>query len=127
MQRYNEKTTAGKLSGLIELNETVTWQAKHLFKERSLTVKVTAMQKPYSFIDEQVSGDFVSMKHEHYFKPVQNGTIMIDQFYFQMPYGTIGTWVSSLYLTSYMKKLLEQRNQFIKEAAETNKWKSILS
>jgi ligand-binding SRPBCC domain-containing protein len=127
MQRFSEKSTAGKLTGLIELNETVTWQAKHLFKERFLTVEVTAMQRPYSFIDEQVTGDFASMKHEHYFKPVQNGTIMIDQFYFQAPYGTMGKWISRFYLTNYLKKLLEQRNHFIKEAAETNKWKQFLS
>ena len=127
MHHFAEKITAGKLNGLMELNETVTWQAKHLFKERSLTVKVTAMQKPFSFIDEQVTGDFASLKHEHYFKPVQNGTIMIDQFYFKMPYGTMGKWIDRLYMTGYMKKLLEQRNRYIKDVAETNKWKSFLS
>jgi ligand-binding SRPBCC domain-containing protein len=127
MQRFNEKCAAGKQTGLLELNETVTWQAKHLMKERQLTTKITAMQKPFSFIDEQVSGDFVSLKHEHYFKPAQNGTIMIDQFYFQVPYGVIGKWVSRFYLTRYITKLLEQRNQFIKEVAESNKWKMFLS
>lgn len=127
MQRFNEKCTAGKQAGLLELNETVTWQAKHLMKERQLTTKITAMQKPFSFIDEQVTGDFVSLKHEHYFKPVQNGTIMIDQFSFQAPYGVIGKWVSRFFLTGYITKLLEQRNQFIKEVAETNKWKMFLS
>jgi len=127
MQRFNEKCTAGKQGGLLELNETVTWQAKHLMKERQLTTKITALQKPFSFIDEQVTGDFVSLKHEHYFKSVQNGTIMIDQFHFQVPYGVIGKWVSRFYLTGYITKLLEQRNQFIKEVAETNKWKMFLS
>jgi ligand-binding SRPBCC domain-containing protein len=127
MQRFNEKCAAGKQTGLLELNETVTWQAKHLMKERQLTTKITAMQNPFSFIDEQVGGDFVSLKHEHYFKPAQNGTIMIDQFYFQVPYGVIGKWVSRFYLTRYITKLLEQRNQFIKEVAESNKWKMFLS
>jgi len=127
MQHHNEKCTAGKLAGLLELNDTVTWQARHLFKERSLTIKITALQKPFSFIDEQVSGDFVSLKHEHYFKPIQNGTIMIDQFRFATPYGTIGKWVNRFYLTAYLKNLLEQRNRFIKEVAESNKWKSYLS
>jgi len=127
MQHYSEKCAGGKLAGLMELNDTVTWQARHLFKERSLTTKITAMQKPFSFVDEQVAGDFVSLKHEHYFKSVQNGTIMIDQFYFTTPYGTLGKWVNCFYLTAYVKKLLEQRNQFIKEVAETTKWKSFLS
>jgi ligand-binding SRPBCC domain-containing protein len=127
MQNFNEKCTAGRSNGLLELNETVTWQARHLWKDRSLTVKLTAIQKPYSFIDEQVSGDFVSLKHEHYFKPVENGTIMIDQFFFAVPYGTIGKWVNRFYLTRYLQKLLEQRNRVIKEVAESNKWKSFLS
>lgn len=127
MKPFNEKCTAGKGTGLLELNETVTWQARHLFKERSLCTKITAMQKPFSFIDEQVSGDFASLKHEHYFKPVQNGTIMIDQFYFSIPYGVIGKWINRFYLTAYLKKLLEQRNRFIKEVAESNQWKSFLS
>ena len=30
------------------------------------------------FIDEQIKGDFKMMKHEHHFKPCENGTIMID-------------------------------------------------
>ena len=127
MQKFKEKCTGGKLAGLLELHDTVTWQARHLFKERSLTTKITALQKPFSFIDEQVSGDFVALKHEHYFKPVQNGTIMIDQFAFTTPYGSFGKWVNRFYLTAYLKKLLEQRNQFIKEVAESNKWKSFLS
>ena len=88
---------------------------------------MTALQKPYSFIDEQENGDFVSLKHEHYFKPVQYVTIMIDQFYFQLHYGTIGKCMVRLYMTNYLKKLLEQRNSFIKQVAETNKWKSYLS
>ena len=42
------------------------------------------------FTDEQVKGDFKMMKHEHHFKPCENGTIMIDLFHFESPYGAIG-------------------------------------
>ena len=127
MKGYAETPVAGKLQGLMELNDTVTWKARHLFKERLLEVKITAMQKPFSFVDEQIKGDFVSMKHEHYFKPVENGTIMIDQFFFQPPYGLLGSLVSRFLLEGYMKRLLEQRNLFIKEVAETTKWKNFIN
>jgi len=127
MQSYTEKPIAGKLHGLMEQNDTVTWQARHLFKQRTLQVRISAMQRPYSFIDEQVKGDFVSMKHEHYFKPIENGTIMIDQFYFEPPFGFIGKVVNQFYLINYMKKLLEQRNKFIKQVAESSQWKTYLS
>jgi len=66
------------------------------------------------------------MKHEHHFKPCENGTILIDLFHFESPYGLLGQWFNSLYLTKYMKRLLEQRNNTIKEFAESDKWKKLL-
>lgn len=127
MKAFDERPLDGKLTGLIELNETITWTAKHLFKKRILKVKITSLQKPVSFIDEQVDGDFKQMKHEHFFKPCDNGTIMIDQFYFESPYGSIGKWLNQLYLGSYMKKLLEKRNATLKKVAESNEWKHYLT
>lgn len=126
MSKFKEEAVAGTRYGLIEKEETVTWRAKHLFKERIIRVKITEMKKPEKFTDEQVEGDFRMMKHEHYFKPCDNGTILIDLFEFESPYGMMGRWFNSIYLTSYMKKLLEHRNQTIKTFAESDKWKKIL-
>lgn len=126
MVRYEEKAVAGVTTGLIGLDETVTWKAKHLWKMRFMKVKVTAMDRPHSFIDEQVSGDFKYLKHEHYFKAIHNGTIVIDLFSFETPYGKAGLLLNKLYLVNYLKKLLEQRNETIREYAEGEKWKSIL-
>ncbi|HEY6064340.1 MAG TPA: SRPBCC family protein [Chitinophagaceae bacterium] len=126
MSKFKEEAVAGTRFGLIEKDETVTWRAKHLFKSRLLRSKITAMKKPDMFTDEQVEGDFKMMKHEHHFKPCENGTIVIDLFYFESPFGIFGKWFNTLYLTSYMKKLLEQRNKTIKEFAESEKWKKLL-
>jgi ligand-binding SRPBCC domain-containing protein len=84
-------------------------------------------KRPLSFTDEMVDGDFRSMKHEHHFKRIDNGTLLIDLFHFETPYGAIGKLVNQLYLTRYMKKLLETRNQHIKEYAESEKWKFLLN
>ena len=84
------------------------------------------MKKPDHFTDEQVEGNFKIMKHEHHFKPCDNGTILIDQFYFESPFGAMGKLFNSLYLTNYIKRLLEQRNKMIKDYAETEKWKRLL-
>jgi ligand-binding SRPBCC domain-containing protein len=127
MSKHGEEAVAGTRFGLIEKEETVTWKARHLFKNRLLRVKVTEMKKSEMFVDEQAEGDFKMMKHEHYFKPCANGTILIDLFHFESPYGAIGKWFNSLYLTRYMKRLLEQRNKTIKEFAETDKWRKLLS
>jgi ligand-binding SRPBCC domain-containing protein len=84
------------------------------------------MKIPDSFTDEQLQGDFKLMKHEHHFKPCENGTIVIDLFHFESPYGMFGKWFNGLYLTNYIKKMLEQRNTTIKEFAESEKWKPLL-
>lgn len=122
-----EEAIAGVLTGLINLNETVTWQAKHLFKLRQFTSKITAMEKPLHFTDEMVKGDFKSFRHEHYFKPIENGTIMIDRVEFESPYGIAGVLLNKLLLKSYLQRLLVTRNMVIKDYAETQKWKLILN
>lgn len=125
-EQTNEKAIAGTINGLINKDETVTWEAKHLFKIRRFTSKITAMERPLSFTDEMIKGDFKSFCHEHHFKTVDNGTIMIDLLNFESPYGAFGKTVNRLFLRSYLEKFLLKRNAVIKEYAETQKWKAIL-
>jgi ligand-binding SRPBCC domain-containing protein len=127
MSHHREKIVDGIMSGLMNPGDTITWKAKHLFKERTLTVKLTKLQRPHFFADEQVQGDFAFMKHEHYFKPAENGTFLIDQFHFESPKGIIGRVVDRFYLTKYMTRLLEERNNVIKKVAEGNLWKQYLN
>jgi ligand-binding SRPBCC domain-containing protein len=123
MNKYGEQITGGNYSSLMEKGETVTWSARHLMKQRRLTTKITAFNRPYSFIDEQVTGDFRRMKHEHHFKPIENGTIMIDQFFYELPYGSFGNWMNRIYIGRFMERLLEERNKVIKQTAEGEDWK----
>jgi len=126
MAQTNEQAVAGTRFGLIELNDTVTWKAKHLMKIRIMKVKITAMDRPHAFTDEMLEGDFKSMKHEHHFKQINNGTFLIDLLSFEIPYGRFGKMASQLFLNRYMKNLLEYRNRMIKDYAESEKWKFIL-
>lgn len=127
MTKHKEEAVAGTRFGLIEKDETVTWKARHFFKTRYLRSEITKMVKPQLFIDEQVEGDFKMMKHEHHFKPCENGTIMIDLIEFEPPYGSVGKLFSKLYLTSYIKNLIEQKNKVLKEFAESDKWRKLLN
>ena len=127
MANSNEEAVAGTTIGLIGLHETVTWKAKHLMKTRVMRVEITAMEPPRRFTDELKKGDLKSMKHEHHFKAVDNGTLMIDIFSFESRYGSFGKFFNKLYLTKYLQKLLEQRNSVIKEYAESNKWQNLLN
>jgi ligand-binding SRPBCC domain-containing protein len=127
MSHTREEAIGGITSGLIEMDQFVTWKARHLGKTRILKTKITAMNKPHMFIDEQVVGDLKKLRHEHHFKSVNNGTIMIDLFKFITPFGKAGQLFNRYYLKKYLSKLLEKRNSVIKEFAESEKWTFILN
>lgn len=118
LKHSNEKAIAGKTSGLIGLNEWVTWEAKHFGIKQQLTSKITKFEFPHYFVDEMVSGAFKSFQHEHIFKVIDDQTVMTDKFEFESPFGIIGQFANYLFLKRYMRHLLQTRNAFIKEKAE---------
>lgn len=114
----DEKAIAGRTSGLIEENETVTWRAKHLGIYQTLTSKIISMERPYHFTDIMLKGAFKSMKHQHIFNVKEENTLMIDIFEFEAPLGIIGKMFNKAFLKSYLKKFLLQRNELIRKTAE---------
>ncbi|GEN66427.1 SRPBCC family protein [Chryseobacterium rhizosphaerae] len=116
--RSNEKAIAGRTSGLIEKNETVTWRAKHLGVYQTLTTKIISMEKPHQFTDIMLKGAFKSMRHQHMFRDVEGKTLMTDRFEFESPFGIIGKLLNRIYLTHYLKTFLLERNELIKTIAE---------
>jgi ligand-binding SRPBCC domain-containing protein len=79
------------------------------------------------FTDKMIKGDFLSYEHEHFFKPVDNGTILIDIINYETSYGFLGKMVNQFYLNTYLEKLIVTRNELIKQYAESEKWRALLS
>jgi ligand-binding SRPBCC domain-containing protein len=117
-KQTGEQAIAGKTSGLIELGETVTWRAKHFGIWQTLTSKITEYNYPNYFVDEMIQGAFKSIRHEHHFTRVSDGTLMKDVFVYQSPLGILGRLANVLFLKRYMTKLLEERNKVIRNNAE---------
>jgi len=126
-EKTNEKAIAGRTSGLIELNESVTWRAKHVGIYQNLTSKITEFDRPNYFTDEMQKGAFKEFKHQHFFKLFNGGTLMTDIFYYKSPFGILGELADRLFLKKYMTNLLNERNRIVKEFAESEKWKQLLS
>ncbi|MDB5281028.1 MAG: hypothetical protein JWO06_103 [Bacteroidota bacterium] len=122
----DEKAVGGRTSGLIEKNETVTWQAVHLGVKQNLTSLITEFEYPNFFVDEMISGAFKSFRHEHRFTEKGGVTIMDDKFTFKSPLGFIGEAFNALYLTNYITRFLLKRNAVIKEYAEVEGWKKLV-
>ena len=126
MGHTNEKAIAGRMSGLIELGETVTWEAVHFGVKQQLTSKITKCEPPVHLQDIMVTGPFERFTHDHYLSEIGSGTMMKDVFDYDSPFGFIGSIVDLLFLETYMTRLLEKRNQSIKKAAESEGWRDFM-
>ncbi len=122
-----ERAIAGVTKGLIGLGEEVTWQARHFGIKQRLTVRITKFERPFRFQDVMLKGAFKSMKHDHEFKPQGKGTLMMDRFEFQSPFGILGSVVDRLFLAEYMHRFLMRRGEVLKRMAESEEWRKYLS
>jgi ligand-binding SRPBCC domain-containing protein len=122
----HERAVAGVTTGLIGLNDEVTWEARHLGVRQKLTVRITAFHRPQYFEDIMISGAFKHMKHNHEFLAHSSGTLMIDRFEFQSPFGILGGIVDQIFLAGYMRCFLVRRNSVLKELAESENWRHYL-
>ena len=115
----NEKAIAGKTSGLIELNETVTWKGKHFGFYLKHSSKITEMEFPNYFVDIMEKGYFKSFRHEHYFEEEDGFTTMKDILIYETPFWIFGRFFDSILLKNHMKKFLLERNSILKNITES--------
>lgn len=122
----NEEAIAGRTSGLINLDETVTWRAKHLGVRQILTSKITMFERPFYFRDSMQRGIFKRIDHDHFFEEITGGTLMRDKFDYAAPLWILGNLADFLFLEKYMTNFLIERNRLIKEIAESEKWREYI-
>lgn len=113
MTKSRERAIAGTTTGLISEGEHVTWQAWHLGVRFRMTSRITHMEAPALFSDEQVKGPFKYLRHTHEFRPDGSGTLMVDTVEFAAPFGALGRLVEKLVLARYMENLIRKRNEFL--------------
>ncbi|WP_339889310.1 SRPBCC family protein [uncultured Flavobacterium sp.] len=118
--KTNEKAIAGTTSGLINLNEFVTWKGKHFGLYLTHTSRITKMELYDFFVDEMESGNFRSFIHEHSFIEMNGETIMIDNLVYKTPFGVFGKLFDKLFLKKHMTNFLINRNQILKAVAENH-------
>ncbi len=76
--------------------------------------EITAVQKPYYFIDEQRFGPYALWHHEHWFRAIPGGVQIEDLVYYKLPFGFLG---KALHYFK-VKKDLETIFAYRKEALE---------
>ena len=107
MPGTRERAVAGVTSGRIGLGESVTWRAWHFGIPFTLTSRVTSLDRPGRFVDEQVRGPFREFRHEHLFRRDGGATVMLDRVTIASP--IFGTLAERLILVPYLRRLLTRR------------------
>ena len=115
MERSRERAVAGVTSGLIGLDEEVTWEARHFGRLWRVTSQITAFDRPRRFVDEMTqAGPFSSFRHVHSFEEEAGRTRMVDVVEFRTRYGPLADCLADVYL----RRLMRTRNGMIREKAE---------
>lgn len=109
-----EKAIAGITSGLINLNETVTWRGKHFGFYLTHKSRITSMNLYDYFVDEMEEGKFKSFRHEHFFEEENGITIMKDKLQYETPFGIFGKLFDVLFLKKHLTNFLLERNNILK-------------
>ena len=73
-----ERVVGGRLSGLLELDDEVTWEARHFGVTQQLSSKITEFRPHTFFQDRMIRGAFRFLEHDHLFEPQGDGTLMTD-------------------------------------------------
>jgi ligand-binding SRPBCC domain-containing protein len=60
----------------------------------TMTSRITELERPVRFVDEQVRGPFRRFRHEHLFEAAGGDTVMIDRITFAAPFWLLGAWWS---------------------------------
>lgn len=115
-----ERVVAGRSSGLCELGDEITWEARHFGIKQQLAVKITDLDFPHFFADRMTRGAFKSMRHEHYYEAIAEGTLMKDKFMYETPFSVFGRIFDALLLKRHMTNFLVARNRFLKEYCESH-------
>jgi hypothetical protein len=109
----NERAVDGVRTGIIGLDETVTWRARHFGITWTMTTVISEWDRPHRFVDRQARGPFAEFVHEHVFEPVDGGVHVTDHVRFAAPLGPLGWIAEQLVLKRYMPKLIVARNEFM--------------
>jgi ligand-binding SRPBCC domain-containing protein len=113
-----EQVVAGRASGLIGLDEEVTWRGRHFGVMHTHRSRITEFNRPAHFRDVMVEGRFRRFEHDHFFEGAPGGTLMRDRIQFESPLGVLGWLVDRFVMTAYLARLIVERNRAIKREAE---------
>lgn len=76
--------------------------------------RISRWEPPYRFTDEQLKGPYRKWEHTHTFHECEEGTRMVDEVNYELPFGPLGNLAHPL-IRMQLRKIFNHRNQVIGE------------
>ena len=107
-----EVLTPFKATDTINEGMLIEYYVKPLFGIRVKWVtKIGEINKPYSFVDNQLKGPYSLWEHTHYFKAVNGGVEMTDVVKYSLPLGIIGEIGHELLVKKKLETIFSYRKK----------------
>lgn len=101
----DEKMFAGQI---------ITYKIKPFpFVQFNWVTEITHVVNNQYFIDEQRFGPYAFWHHRHSFEETENGVLMIDDLYYKMPFGFIGTIAHIISIKNKVKNIFSFRYKML--------------
>lgn len=126
LRSYKKGALETGADGLLSQDDKVGFKLQFLGRTRELVTKIESLEYPLQFVSTLVRGPFKGMTHEQHFKPIENGTLLIDLLEYEPAFGVFGKVADGTLIRSFLRKYLDAKNRLIKQYAEGEKWKVIL-
>jgi ligand-binding SRPBCC domain-containing protein len=79
------------------------------------TTKITDVNEPFYFIDDQIRGPYKSWRHEHQFREVPGGVMMTDIVTYKIGKSFFGWIAGKLFVHRKVKEIFAYRHAKLKE------------
>jgi ligand-binding SRPBCC domain-containing protein len=108
----------GRTQGLLEIGDIVAFEGRHFGITQRFVARITALDRPFRFVDEMVHGAFKWLRHVHEFEFNNGTTLMRDIIEWQAPLGVIGRLADALFLRHHMRWFVVTKQSALKRIAE---------
>lgn len=78
------------------------------------TTEIIEWEPPYRFVDVQLKGPYKLWHHEHRFVAEENGTRIIDEVQYRLPFGVFGSIAHSLKVKKDVETIFAYRTDVVR-------------
>jgi ligand-binding SRPBCC domain-containing protein len=93
----------------------------------SWQTKITEVNAPHYFVDEQLKGPYAYWHHEHHFREVKGGTEMTDLVQWRVPLGWAGDVVNELLVRKRVQAIFDFREKKLTELYGSKEQRVLIS